>query len=545
MKTGRLFIASLVVIITLFLSLDKSFLPSVKEADSNTFSAQRVKADIEVISKEPHSIDHPIEREVVRNYLYKRLIETGVDVTIYRYDSIQDRFNRFIDIANLYAVSEPLSRNAGSYVMFIAHIDSRFKNIVNGREEYSFGAADDGYGLGVILEILNNAKKYRDEWVQGIKVLFTDSEESNLEGIKNAIKHDSLIFNNVGLIINIEARGVKGAAVLFETSAGNRNLMELYKRAKYPYAYSLTTAIYKIMPNNTDFTIVKDRFPGMNFAVIDNLNYYHTKLDNFENISLNSIQHYGEQIEPIVKEYLTNPKYSQSNYLKSDTDLVYFSLPYLGLITLTPGTYLILKLIAFILLLLSLSINIKLKKFSFGKLIKIALIITGSILLSSFAGYALSRLMATLNDLEFRLQYLPHIKGEYTVIASFLLSILIFFLLMYRRIIIKMRLPANAILSCGNLLLIVLSVLMFYFTGDSVLFFVPVIFSLPALITSWYKKLSFLNIIFIILIILFITPIIHSLIVALTIGSLLLFSAIFVMFLWILVPIADSFSRDV
>ncbi len=184
--------------------------------------------------------------------------------------------------------------------------------------------------------------------MQGIKVLFTDSEESNLEVIKNVIKHNTLIFNNVGFIINIEARGVKGPAILFETSAGNRKIIDLYKRAEHPYAYSLTTAIYRILPNSTDFTIVKDRFSGMNFAVIDNLKYYHTKLDNFENISLNSIQHYGEQIEPIVEEHLTNPKYFQSDYLKSD--LLFFSLPYLGLITITPKTYLILMFIAFVII---------------------------------------------------------------------------------------------------------------------------------------------------------------------------------------------------
>lgn len=545
MSTGRFFIASLVVITTFIISLDNSFLPSVKEDDSKCFSALRVKSDIEVISKEPHSIDHPVEREIVRNYLFDRLIEIGLDASYYRYDSIQDRFNRYIDIANLYAVSEPVKSEAGSYVMFIAHIDSRFKNMVKGREEYSFGAADDGYGLGVILELVNNAQKYRDDWIQGVKVLFTDSEESNLEGIKNAIEHDSLIFNNVGLIINIEARGIKGAAVLFETSAGNKKIIELYKKARNPYAYSLTTAIYRILPNSTDFTVVKDRFPGMNFAVIDNLNNYHTELDNFENISLKSIQHYGEQIEPIIKEYLTNLKYSKSDYLKSDKDLVFFSVPYVGLVTLTPNTYLIFKLIAFILILTSLLVNVKLRKFSSRDLLKLSLIIVGSVLLCSAVGYLVSRLAATLNNMEFRLQYLPYIKGEYTVIAISLLSILTLLILLYRRLIIKMRLSVNAILSCGSLLLIILSTIMYYYTGDSVLFFVPALISLPAIFTTLFRNLRFVNIILSGLIILFITPLLYSIIVALTIGSLSLFSALFVMILWILVPITDSFLRDV
>ena len=201
-----------------------------------------------------------------------------------------------------------------------------------------------------------------------------------------------------------------------------------------------------------------------------------------------------------------------------------------------------------LLLLLSQLINIKLKKFSFGDLIKISLILVGSILLCSFAGYSLSRLVATLNDMEFRFQYLPYIKGEYPIIAAFLLFILIIFLLLYRRITIKMRLSVNAILTCGSLLLMILSTLMFYYTGDSVLFFVPTLISLPTLptfFTSRFKDLRFLNIIFTMFILMFITPLIYSLIVALTIGSLLLFSAIFIMFLWILAPITDSFFRDV
>jgi len=545
MNTRRLFIASLLLIVTFILSLDKCFLPSVKEVDSNSFSAKRVEADIKVISREPHSIEHPVQRSFVRNYLNDRLTQIGLDVTYYRYDSILDRFNRPIDIANLYAVCEPLNRKAQSYIMLIAHLDSRYKSLIRGREEYSFGAADDGYGLGVILEIVNNAQIYRDKWIQGVKVLFTDSEESNLEGIKNAFKHDSLIFSNVGLVINIEARGVKGAAILFETSPGNKKIIELYKKARYPYAYSLTSAIYKLLPNNTDFTVVKDRFPGMNFAVIDNLNFYHTNLDNIENISLNSIQHYGEQIEPILKEYLTNAKYSKSNYLKSDLDLIYFSAPYLGLISLTKKSYLILNLFALILLFSALILNIKYKRFSALDFLNVLLINLGFILVISSIGYVTSRFLASINDLVFKLEYLPHIKGEYFIIITFLLLILILFTFLFRIITLKWRVSSNAVLSSGSLFLMLISATVFYYTGDSVLFFVPAFISITALFMNLLIKLKFVNIIFALLIILYITPLMYSLIVALTIGSLILFSAVFGMILWILIPITDRFLRDV
>ena len=118
------------------------------------------------------------------------------------------------------------------------------------------------------------------------------------------------------MVINVEARGVKGPALLFETSSGNRAVMELYKKVRNPYTYSLTTLVYSILPNNTDFSVVKDSIPGMNFSVIDNLKYYHTDKDNFSNISLKSIEHYGLQIVPMLEEYLKGDKYgSKGSYL--------------------------------------------------------------------------------------------------------------------------------------------------------------------------------------------------------------------------------------
>ena len=154
--------------------------------------------------------------------------------------------------------------------MLVAHYDSRYHNIVRGDTVYSYGAADDGYGLGVILESVNIALKYRPQWNQGVKVLFTDSEEHELDGMYNAVTNNYELFDNVNFVINIEARGVKGDALLFETSKNNASIMELYSNAKYKRGFSLTSFVYNILPNFTDFNHVKDSIPGVNFAVIDN-----------------------------------------------------------------------------------------------------------------------------------------------------------------------------------------------------------------------------------------------------------------------------------
>ena len=45
----------------------------INDRQSLRFSPERVAKDISIISKRPHSIQHPKERKVVREYLYHRL----------------------------------------------------------------------------------------------------------------------------------------------------------------------------------------------------------------------------------------------------------------------------------------------------------------------------------------------------------------------------------------------------------------------------------------------------------------------------------------
>ena len=49
--------------------------PAVEGKEHDGFSAERVVEDIEVISREHHSVAHPVERAAVRDYLVERLGE--------------------------------------------------------------------------------------------------------------------------------------------------------------------------------------------------------------------------------------------------------------------------------------------------------------------------------------------------------------------------------------------------------------------------------------------------------------------------------------
>ena len=93
----------------------------------------------------------------------------------------------------------------------------------------------------------------------------------------------------------MEARGVSGPSFMFETGSANAWLMRLYgKTTLEPITNSLCYVIYKMLPNNTDFTVFKAAaYQGFNLAFIGDVGHYHTPLDNWENSSASTMQHQG------------------------------------------------------------------------------------------------------------------------------------------------------------------------------------------------------------------------------------------------------------
>ena len=365
MNRFRPLILAVTVVLAALAAYGMFTLPGPQPADAEGFSSARVTDDIAVISKEHHSVAHPQERAAVREYLVGRLKGLGADsVRVFRYDSLVGPQNRHVeytfDAYDIMAEFAPLHAVADSaaVLLLVAHYDSRYSQPYGRDTVWSYGASDDGYGVGVIMETVSQLLKRRSEWRQGVKVLFTDAEEVGMMGMKALWENDREVFDNVGLMINVEARGPWGPALLFEACPGNEKVMDLYAgTARYPYTYSLTTVVYGFMPNFTDFTIVKDSIPGLNFSTIADVNHYHTHLDNFSNISEKSIQHYGEQILPLASAYLEGEEYSDKDVLKSDRDAVNFTIPVIGLLNFSRTGYLVLNLVVFLLFLLVFSLE--------------------------------------------------------------------------------------------------------------------------------------------------------------------------------------------
>ena len=519
----------------------------INDRDSQDFSALRVSDDLRVIAKTPHSIQHPKERKVLANYLRERLHQLGGETQIIEYDTIPSKIGGKFSYANIYSVFPPLKDSAPdeSYILLVAHYDSRFRQIVGKDTVFSYGAADDGYGLGVIMELVSGALKYRDEWNQGVKVLFTDAEEHNLDGMRAAYKYNKEIFENVNFAVNIEARGVKGPALLFETSGGNEKLMELYSHAQRPQGLSLTTVVYKLLPNNTDFTIIKDTIPGLNFSVIDDLHHYHTDKDNYSNISLKSIQHYGDQLQPVVYEYLTNGKYAASDALAGESDMIFFSFPVFGMLTFSKTGYIIANLLVYALFLFVLFVYVKYKIIRPGAILKAIKHVLVFALAAVACGFAFSYILALYWDFKFSivdLKYIPYDKN--LSVVMFLVSIL--WILVFTRLQERKNKYYMWNLLLGtNVLLMLLSVVCLVVLGENFFFLIPLATSSVALFFSVARNFKWLYLVSCTIIMISGAYFLYLLYTAITIGSLGVIMFLAVMYTFSVISQYYCLKRDV
>ena len=79
MKVLKPLVIAATVVLSAILAYGVFTRPNAKPADYDGFSGERVLQDLEVISRDHHSVAHPVERAAVREYLIGRLEELGAD----------------------------------------------------------------------------------------------------------------------------------------------------------------------------------------------------------------------------------------------------------------------------------------------------------------------------------------------------------------------------------------------------------------------------------------------------------------------------------
>ena len=568
MNKIRPIILTLVMVAAGLLAYGLWTLPSPKAADYEGFSSARVVEDIAVISKEHHSVAHPEERAKVREYLVERLQGLGADtVKLYGYDSLVGPKNRHVvytfDADNILAEFAPENASENTpYLMFVAHYDSRYSQPMPKQDTvWSYGAADDGYGVGVTLETVSQLLKHRADWKQGVKVLFTDAEEVGMYGMTAQWENNKEVFDNVGLMVNIEARGPWGPALLFETCPGNEKIMDLYADAsKYHYTYSLTTVVYTFMPNFTDFTIVKDYIPGMNFSTITDVNHYHTDKDNFSNISEKSIQHYGEQILPIAQEYVTNAEYADKDYFRSEKDTVNFTVPVLGLFNFSKTVYMVINIVVFLLFLLVFGLEkVRGRLKSAAGVFKVSTVLLGTaigvLLVGELAAYVCAAIAGAKFNIFGIVQGVQFDNWAMIVLVAILFACCMSVYMALRKKAVRaasgsMRSSASKAAvshyAYKNLygalaLMFILSAVLLFVLGENLMFFIPLTCAAVAMIMYHITGLKFWLPAALFVILLHAFSFLYALSMALTIGAVGAVMMLAFLDFMVLIPMADLY----
>ena len=295
---------------------------SPSSVEETKFSTERALIPLKEITKAPHYIGTK-EHARVRNYLIGQLEELGLETQVQEGFVINPKWKSLDKPKNI--IAQIKGSENGKSLLLLSHYDSALTP--------SYGASDAGSGVVTILETLRAYKASGKKPKNDIIVLFTDAEEVGLDGARLFVNNHPWA-KNVGIALNFEARGSGGPSnMIVETNGGNKNLIKAFMEAdvKFPVASSLMYSIYKMLPNDTDSTVLREGadIDGFFFAFIDDHYDYHTANDTYDNLDVNTLQHQGEYLLPLV-HYFGD---SDLNQLKSLDDHVYINLPFFKMVS--------------------------------------------------------------------------------------------------------------------------------------------------------------------------------------------------------------------
>jgi hypothetical protein len=163
------------------------------------------------------------------------------------------------------------------------------------------GASDDGMGVATLLEVLSDLQPKEMNFRRPVLFLFNEGEELGLVGARGFLAED--ISQGFDSVINLEARGVRGPVNMFETSRPNAAPIAIYTDAvDRPVANSLSTDVYRLLPNYTDVNSFAERgWLTLNLAPIGNETRYHSPGDDIAALDPATLQHMGDQTLALTK----------------------------------------------------------------------------------------------------------------------------------------------------------------------------------------------------------------------------------------------------
>ncbi|WP_374985298.1 M20/M25/M40 family metallo-hydrolase [Streptomyces fradiae] len=259
--------------------------PVRADAAPSVFSAERARAHVPHLARAPHPSGTP-EAEAVRAYVAEQLTRLGLKPeTREATEVLPGRASSHLAgrVHNITATIEGTAPTGR--LLLVAHTDS----VPTGP-----GASDDGLGVASLLEIarvLTEGPRPRNDVV----LLLTDMEETGQLGARAHVRGlGRAAAAQPNVVVNLEARGTSGRAVMFETGDHSAALADALADTP-PVATSLSDEIYRLLPHDTDLTVLRDAgMTGLNFAVIGGSARYHGPGDDAAHLDPGSLQDLGD-----------------------------------------------------------------------------------------------------------------------------------------------------------------------------------------------------------------------------------------------------------
>ena len=364
---------------------------------SGEFDASRAKDRLAFLlgDQRPHAADTEAD-DMVRNKLVMLLQSMGMNPVVRDQVACNELYKaRGVSCARVRNVIAVLGPPNGKALLLNAHYDST---------QVGPAAADDGIGVATMLEVASILRT--KPLKRPVIFLFNEGEELGLVGAR-AFLADPLS-RNVDSLVNMEARGDTGPVNMFETSLPNAAPIGIYSSAvARPFANSLSTDVYRLLPNYTDVNSFAERkWLTLNLAPMGNETRYHSPGDTVEALDGATLQHMGDQTLAL-SEALANGSPPQSGSPRIFMDVGGRAL-------------VVLPLIVGVVLLVSLLIAFGWLAWTRGGLLRGAAVVVGTLVLSAALSWvALALIGAVRQGMFWRAQPIwTHLGAYATVILA-------------------------------------------------------------------------------------------------------------------------------
>lgn len=501
-----------------------------KEIPLSEFSTARAFVHVNNMAQEPHHVGSAAHSRV-RNYIVSQLEEMGLLVQTQETFYV-NKYGTFTRPQNILAKIE--GSGDGQALVLMSHYDSAMHS--------SYGASDAASGVATILEGVRAYLASGQVPENDIIILFTDAEELGLNGAGIFVEEHPWA-EDVGMALNFESRGSGGSsAMLLETNNGNRVLVEKFMEAgvDYPFTSSLYYSIYKMLPNDTDLTVLREQgdINGFNFAFIDDHFDYHTATDVPENLDPETLAHQGSYLMPLLY-YFSNVPLEDLN---AEEDLVFFNFPLLEMVSYPFSWIMPMWIVAVVLFSGIIFYGFRKDKISIKGAVKGFLPLLISLILAGGLGYGLWELLLLLypgyGEMEHGFTY----NGYYYIAAFIFLAAGICFYIYHK---FRKNSTLQDLFVAPLILWLLVSLLMALYLKGAAYLIIPVYLGLIQLgILIWRPKFSVLLLTLLSLPLIFIfTPLVDSLPVALGL-KVLFVSAILAVLLWTLLWPVFGFYKN-